>query len=51
MHQPLEHHWKAVKRTLCYLKGTLNHGLYLNAGKNLDLRGYSDANWTCDQND
>lgn len=29
MHQPLEDHWKVVKRILRYLKGTLDYGLHL----------------------
>jgi histone deacetylase 1/2 len=46
MSQPLESHWKAVKRILRYLKGTLNHGLLLSpaaSGPPFSLRAYSDA--------
>ena len=29
MAEPLESHWKAIKRILQYLGGTLHHGLHL----------------------
>jgi histone deacetylase 1/2 len=54
MSQPLESHWKAVKRILCYLKGTLDHGLLLSpaaSGPPFSLRAYSDADWATDQDD
>lgn len=35
MASPLESHWKAVKRILRYLKGTLSHGLLLRASGQL----------------
>lgn len=37
-------HWKAAKRVLRYLKGTINHRLvYERSG--LNVRGYVDADW------
>jgi histone deacetylase 1/2 len=54
MAQPLESHWKAVKRILRYLKGTLTHGLLINpasASPPFSLRAYSDADWATDQDD
>jgi histone deacetylase 1/2 len=54
MSQPLESHWKAVKRILRYLKGTLDHGLLLSpaaSGPPFSLRAYSDADWATDQDD
>ncbi|PNX81433.1 retrovirus-related Pol polyprotein from transposon TNT 1-94 [Trifolium pratense] len=54
MANPLESHWKAVKRILRYLKGSLHHGLLLQpavAGYPLSLRAYSDADWATDQDD
>lgn len=43
-HEPA--HWKAVKRILRYLKGTLNCKLtYSRDGKYEHLIGYSDADW------
>jgi hypothetical protein len=41
-------HWRAVKRILWYLCGTIDHALcYL--GKDLRLTGYSDADWANDK--
>jgi histone deacetylase 1/2 len=54
MAQPLESHWKAVKRILRYLKGTLSHGLLLMPSPTslpFSLRAYSDADWATDQDD
>jgi histone deacetylase 1/2 len=54
MANPLETHWKAVKRILRYLKGTLGHGLLISpstAGPPFSLRAYSDADWATDQDD
>jgi histone deacetylase 1/2 len=54
MSHPLETHWKAVKRILSYLKGTISHGLLLHPshkGPPFSLRAYSDADWATDQDD
>ncbi|GAU27211.1 hypothetical protein TSUD_108020 [Trifolium subterraneum] len=54
MANPLETHWKAVKRILRYLKGTSNHGLLLHPSSSsppFSLRTYSDADWATDQDD
>ncbi|GAU26774.1 hypothetical protein TSUD_317720 [Trifolium subterraneum] len=51
---PLDDHWKAVKRILRYLSGTLHHGLLLQAApkdKPLSLIGFSDADWASDPDD
>jgi len=37
-------HWQAVKRIMRYLHGTTNLVLYYQ-GRDLKLRGYSDADW------
>ena len=37
-------HWKAVKRIMRYLKGTVDYSLSYQ-GKDLRLEGYSDADW------
>ncbi|MCI16004.1 retrovirus-related pol polyprotein from transposon TNT 1-94, partial [Trifolium medium] len=54
MAHPLESHWKAVKRILRYLKGTISHGLLLQPSPSsspFSLKAYSDANWATDQDD
>jgi hypothetical protein len=54
MAHPLETHWKAVKRILRYLNGTISHGLLLNPSPSsppFSLRAYSDADWANDQDD
>jgi histone deacetylase 1/2 len=54
MAHPLESHWRAVKRILRYLKGTINHGLLLHPSTSsppFSLRAYSDADWATDQDD
>ena len=44
---PGEAHWKAVKRILRYLKGTMDYSLCYQR-KDLLLRGYIDADWAGD---
>ncbi|XP_038713441.1 secreted RxLR effector protein 161-like [Tripterygium wilfordii] len=41
---PGPEHWKAVKRILRYLKGTMNYMLVYQ-GKDLRLFGYCDVDW------
>ena len=43
-------HWKAVKRILRYLRGTIDHALCYQGG-DLRLTGYSDADWTSDKDE
>lgn len=38
-------HWRAAKRVLRYLAGTLNYGLYFCKGGNLNICAYTDADW------
>lgn len=44
MNAPSEAHWKAVKRVLRYLSGTITQGLLYSKGQ-LQLSYYSDADW------
>ncbi|KAI5445827.1 hypothetical protein KIW84_013894 [Lathyrus oleraceus] len=51
---PLEEHWRAVKRILRYLCGTLQHGLLLQPAQTqqpLSLLGFCDADWASDPDD
>ena len=42
---PGEVHWKAAKRVLRYLRGTMNQTLTFRNTQNLDLLNFSDADW------
>lgn len=41
---PEEHHWRAVKRILRYLKGTISYGMQFQPGP-ISLHAYCDADW------
>ena len=46
MSEPMEEHWKAVKRILRYLKGTIDYGLSLKSaphGELYTLEAFCDA--------
>ncbi|XP_019084325.1 PREDICTED: uncharacterized protein LOC109125960 [Camelina sativa] len=45
MHDPRDIHYKALKRILRYVKGTLDFGLQLYPTKTSGLVAYTDANW------
>ena len=51
MQNPLESHWKAVKRILRYLSGTLDYGLHLRRSSQLNLVGFCDVDWAMDPDD
>lgn len=48
MKKPKWKHWTAVKKILKYLKGTIKLGIFYTANNDLDLRGYSDSNFSGD---
>lgn len=51
---PLESHWRSVKRIPRYLAGTQHHGLLLKPATRdipLSLRAYSDSDWASDIDD
>ena len=51
MQQPSTLHWSVVKRLLRYLKGTLNHGLFLRKHSPLHLHAFADADWASNLDD
>ncbi len=50
MSKPGQSHWKAAKRVLRYIKGSLNVGLKFDASdqKSVDVIGFTDADWAGD---
>jgi histone deacetylase 1/2 len=51
LHAPTEEHWFAVKRILCFVHGTLDHGLLIRPSVSSSLTVYSDADWAGDVGD
>ena len=45
MHAPTDSHWAAVKRILCYLKGTTSYGFHITRGSSFALHGFTDTDW------
>ncbi|KAK9073343.1 hypothetical protein SSX86_007667 [Deinandra increscens subsp. villosa] len=45
LHQPTVDHFQCVKRILRYVKGTLSFGLHFTKPKDINILGYSDADW------
>ena len=45
MHASTEDHFRALKRILRYVKGTVHHGLQLHKVSTHNLLAYSDADW------
>nr|GEV56080.1 ribonuclease H-like domain-containing protein [Tanacetum cinerariifolium] len=45
MHDPREPHLAALKRILCYIRGTLDFGFHLYSSTTISLVGYTDADW------
>nr|GEX33337.1 hypothetical protein [Tanacetum cinerariifolium] len=43
--KPTEKHLKKVKRIFCYLRGTVNMGLWYMKDSGFELTGFSDANY------
>nr|KYP31979.1 Retrovirus-related Pol polyprotein from transposon TNT 1-94 [Cajanus cajan] len=51
MEDPRYSHWKALKRILRYVKGTMSLGLCFTKSDNYRLIGYSDSDWCGDVDD
>ena len=51
MHNPTLDHWKAVKRILRYLKGSLTHGISITPSTSSSIHVYCDAGWAADPDD
>ena len=45
MHSPSEEHMNVVIRILRYLKSSPGKGILFTKGHNLDIHGYTDADW------
>ena len=45
MKTPTMTHFKALKRILEYIKGTVDFGLFYDYSNSFELIGYSDNNW------
>jgi hypothetical protein len=45
MHDPREPHLTAMKRTLCYLRSTLDYDLLLRCSASSELMVYTDVDW------
>ncbi|XP_057747987.1 uncharacterized mitochondrial protein AtMg00810-like [Arachis stenosperma] len=48
MHAPSDLHWKAVKRILRYLDGTIDLGLQIHKSDTLRIMAFSDSDWATD---
>ncbi|XP_042056179.1 secreted RxLR effector protein 161-like [Salvia splendens] len=51
MENPTTTHFKAAKRILRYLKGTIDYGLLYSATNDYRLVGYSNSDWAGDTDD
>ncbi|GJR59649.1 retrotransposon protein, putative, ty1-copia subclass [Tanacetum coccineum] len=45
MHAPTENHWSAVKRILCYLHGTVEHGMLIRRSSSSTLQAFTNMLW------
>eukprot|EP00253_Pinus_taeda_P028610 PITA_28610 len=51
MQNPLEIHWKASKRILRYVQGTVQFGIHYSAEASPLLISFTDSDWASDPND
>ena len=45
MHAPNVFHLNIIKRILCYLKGSIGHGIIMAKNGRTQIIRYSDSNW------
>ncbi|GKD26976.1 retrovirus-related pol polyprotein from transposon TNT 1-94, partial [Tanacetum coccineum] len=45
MHASTKNHWSAVKRILCYLHGTVEHGMLIRRSSGSTLQAFTDVLW------
>jgi hypothetical protein len=51
MAKPHENHWKAAKRVIQYLKGTIDFRIEYTNDFDVELTGFSDSDWAGDPDD
>ena len=51
MDHPHEIHWRAAKRILNFVQGTRTHGIFYKEKFDIDLIGFTDSDWACDNID
>jgi hypothetical protein len=51
MQEPHDLHWKASKRILRYVQGTMSYGIHYAVGCALDLIGFTNSYWDGDSTD
>ena len=51
MQTPHESHWKAAKRILQYIRGTIQFGIHYSTGGKPLLVGFTDSDWTSNPDD
>jgi len=51
MQNPRESHWKAAKRILRYVRGTVQFGIHYSARAAPQLVGFTDSDWAGDLDD
>ncbi|GJY36095.1 retrovirus-related pol polyprotein from transposon TNT 1-94 [Tanacetum coccineum] len=45
MEEPTTKHSNIVKRIVCYIKGTIDYGMFYSTSEDFKLVGYSDSDW------
>ena len=48
MEQKCDIHWRESNRILHFVQGTKTHGIHYVAKYDLELVGFTDSDWACD---